>query len=168
MKKRKKKTPVVKNYTKKELQDLLLNIFRAKPFANYNYKQIYKLTGIKNPALKSVIIGLLFALGKNKNIIEVRPGKYKLSEHALVETAVVKSLSLKGVLVETENQQEVFVGLDYSQFAFIGDKVSVLVFPQKKGRKKGEVLSVLERKKTSFVGVLQKDSKFAFLIPDNK
>ena len=52
MKKRKKKTPTVKNYTKKELQDLLLNIFRAKPFVNYNYKQIYKLTGIKNPALK--------------------------------------------------------------------------------------------------------------------
>ena len=168
MKKRKKKTPTVKNYTKKELQDLLLNIFRAKPFVNYNYKQIYKLTGIKNPALKSVIVGLLFALEKKGNIIEVRPGKYKLSEHALVETAVVKSLSLKGVLVETENQQEVFVGLDYSQFAFIGDKVSILVFPQKKGRKKGEVLSVLERKKTSFVGVLQKNSKFAFLIPDNK
>ena len=168
MKKRKKKTATIKNYTKKELQDLLLAIFRAKPLVNYNYKQIYKLTGIKNPALKSVIVGLLFALEKNGSIIEARPGKYKLSEHALVETAIVKSLNLRGVLLETEDQQEVFVGLDYSQFAFIGDRVSVLVFPQKKGRKKGEVLSVLERKKTSFVGVLQKDSKFAFLIPDNK
>ena len=168
MKKRKKKTPAVKNYTKRELQDLLLNLFRAKPFVNYNCKQVYKLIGIKNTALKPVIVGLLFALEKKGNIIEMRPGKYKLSEHALVETAVVKSLNLRGVLVEMEDQQEVFVGLDYSQFAFIGDRVSILVFPQKKGRKKGEVLSVLKRKKTSFVGVLQKNSKFAFLIPDNK
>ena len=64
--------------------------------------------------------------------------------------------------------EEVFIDLDYSRFAFIGDKVSILVFPQKKGRKKGEVLRVLERKKISFVGVLQTDSRFAFLIPDNK
>jgi len=168
MKKRKKRGPTIKNYTKKELQDLLLSIFREKPSVNYNYKQVYKLTGIKNPALKSVIVGLLFVLEKKGSLIEVRPGKYKLSEHSLVKTAVVKSLGLKGVLLETEDLQEVFVGLDYSRFAFIGDKVSVLIFPQKKGRKKGEILSVLERKKTSFVGVLQKESKFAFLIPDNK
>ncbi len=168
MKKRKKKTSGSKNYTKKELQDLLLSVFREKPSSNYNYKQIYKLTGIKNPALKSVIVGLLFVLEKKGSIIEVRPGKYKLSEHALVKTATVTSLGKKGVLLETEDLQEVFVGLDYSRFAFIGDRVSVLIFPQKKGRKKGEVLSVLKRNKTSFVGVLQKDSKFAFLIPDNK
>jgi len=168
MKKRKKKVSGGKKYTKKELQDLLLSLFREKPSANYNYKQIYKLTRIKNPELKSVIVGLLFVLEKKGSLIEVRPGKYKLSEHTLVKTATVTSLGPRGVLLETEDLQEVFVSLDYSRFAFIGDKVSVLIFPQKKGRKKGEILSVLKRNKTSFVGVLQKDSKFAFLIPDNK
>ena len=81
MKKRKKKTSGSKNYTKKELQDLLLSLFRERPSTNYNYKQIYKLTGIKNPELKSVIVGLLFVLEKKGSIIEVRPGKYKLSEN---------------------------------------------------------------------------------------
>ncbi|SVE63985.1 uncharacterized protein METZ01_LOCUS516839, partial [marine metagenome] len=44
-----------------------------------------------------------------------------------------------------------------------------LVFPQKKGRKKGEVLKVLERIKTTFVGTLQYNEKnYSFLILDNK
>ncbi len=168
MKKRKKGFFPNKRFLKKELQDLVLSVFRENPNKNYNYKQIYKLVGVKNPELKSVIIGVLLELSKIGSIIEVRPGKYKLFENIKEKSGVIKSVSLRGVLVITDKGDEVFVNLDYSLFSFIGDKVDILVYPQKKGRKKGEVLRVLERKKTSFVGVLQKDSRFAFLIPDNK
>jgi len=111
------------------------------------------------------MIGILVELSKIGSIIEVRPGKYKLFEAVEKKLGVVKSVSLRGVLAITDGGEEVFVNLDYSLFSIIGDRVVVLVYPQKKGRKKGEVLRVLERKKSSFVGVLQKDSSFAFLIP---
>ena len=168
MKKRKRGRLSKNPYSKKELIDVVLSFFRESPHKNFNYKQVYKLLGSKNPEIKTLIVGVLLGLYKNGSILEIKPGKYKLSEHSHKKTGVIKTVSFRGLLVETEGKEEVFVELDYSRFAFIGDKVSVLVFPQKKGRKKGEVLKVLERKKTSFVGVLQKDSKFAFLIPDNK
>ena len=168
MKKRKRGKLSKKPYSKKELIDVVLSFFRESPHKNFNYKQIHKLLGSKNPEIKTLIVGVLLGLYKNGSILEIKPGKYKLSEHSHEKTGIIKTVSFRGLLVEAEGKEEVFVDLDYSRFAFIGDKVSVLVFPQKKGRKKGEVLKVLERKKTSFVGVLQKDSKFAFLIPDNK
>ncbi len=168
MKKRKKKRTRNKAFTKKELQDLVLNIFRASPTTNYNYKQLYKLIRGKDPEIKTLIIAVLLGLEKNGSILQMRPGKYKFSEHSVEKIGIVKSVSFRGLLVETKDKQEVFVGLDYSLFAFVGDRVSVLVFPQKKGRKKGEVVRVINRNKTSFVGVLQTDSRFAFLIPDNK
>ncbi|MBC8266214.1 MAG: ribonuclease R [Flavobacteriales bacterium] len=168
MKKRKRGKLSKKPYSKKELIDVVLSFFRESPHKNFNYKQLYKLIGQDNPEIKSLIVGVLIGLQKNGSIIEIRPGKYKLSERSFEKAGVVKTASFRGLLVESDDGEEIFIGLDYSQFAFIGDRVLVLVFSQKKGRKKGEVLKVLERKKTSFVGVLQKDSKFAFLIPDNK
>ena len=168
MKKRKKRgKQSKKTLTKKELQELLLSLFRVNPTKIYNYKQLYKLLGHDTPEIKTQIVGVLFALHKNGSIIEVRPGKYKCFERAFEEVGVVKSVSLRGVMVGV-GEKEVFVGLDYSQFAFIGDTVSVLIFTQKKGRKKGEVLSVLKRRKTTFVGLLQNEGSYAFLIPDNK
>tara|TARA_B110000196_G_scaffold38662_1_gene29197 strand:- start:3238 stop:5373 length:2136 start_codon:yes stop_codon:yes gene_type:complete len=168
MKKRKRGRLSKNAYSKKELIDVVLSFFRESPHTNFNYKQIYKLLGSKNPEIKTLIVGVLLGLYKNGSVLEIKPGKYKLSEHSHKKTGIIKTVSFRGLLVETEDKEEVFVSLDYSRFAFIGDTVSVLVFPQKKGRKKGEVLKVLERKKSSFVGVLQKDSKFAFLVPDNK
>ena len=168
MKKRKRGKLSKNPYSKKELIDVVLSFFRESPHKNFNYKQIYKLLGSKNPEIKTLIVGVLLGLYKNGSLLEIKPGKYKLSEHSHKKTGIIKSVSFGGLLVETKDKEEVFVSLDYSRFAFIGDTVSVLVFPQKKGRKKGEVLKVLERKKSSFVGVLQKASNFAFLIPDNK
>lgn len=167
MKKRKKGKKSKIALTKKELRELLLNLFRANPTKNYNYKQLYKLIGCDDPEIKTQIVGVLVALHKNGSVIEVRPGKYKCFERAFEKVGVVKSVSLRGVLIDVE-EEEVFVGLDYSKFAFIGDRVSVLIFPQKNGRKKGEVLSVLKRRKTTFVGILQNQRSYAFLIPDNK
>ena len=78
MKKRKKRRVWKKTYTKKELQDLVLNIFRANPTKNYNYKQLYKAIGNKAPETKMLIVSVLVGLHKNGSVLEVRAGKYKL------------------------------------------------------------------------------------------
>tara|TARA_B100001142_G_scaffold329681_1_gene393903 strand:+ start:2067 stop:4202 length:2136 start_codon:yes stop_codon:yes gene_type:complete len=168
MKKRKNATFKTKKYTKRELSDLILSVFRSNPVKNYNYKQLFRISGILNPAVKSTIISVLISLEKNGSIKEVKRGKYKLVEKTLTTSATVISLNQKGLFLKTEDFQEVFVDFEYSQFAFIGDLVTVLIFPKKRGRKKGEVLSVTKRIKDTFVGVLQSSSKYSFFIPDNR
>ena len=167
MKKKKKNKSTKKLFLKKDLRRAVLGFFREFPNKNLNYKQIYKLLGSNTP--KTLIIKLLKKLNKNNKILEVKPGKYKLLENLLKISGIVKSVSSRGLIVIADDDKEVFVGLNYSRFAYIGDKVLLLVFPQKKGRKKGEVLKVLERIKTTFVGTLQYNEKnYSFLILDNK
>ena len=157
MKKKKKNKSTKKLFLKKDLRRAVLGFFREFPNKNLNYKQIYKLLGSNTP--KTLIIKLLKKLNKNNKILEVKPGKYKLLENLLKISGIVKSVSSRGLIVIADDDKEVFVGLNYSRFAYIGDKVLLLVFPQKKGRKKGEVLKVLERIKTTFVGTLQYNEK---------
>ena len=75
MKKRKKKKPGNKDFTKKELQDLVLNIFRASPTTNYNYKQLYKLIRGKDPEIKTLIVAVLLGLEKNRKYFTDAPWK---------------------------------------------------------------------------------------------
>jgi ribonuclease R len=53
--------------------------------------------------------------------------------------------------------------------ALNGDRVEVVLFPRRKGKEQeGEVVEVLERKKTEFVGILEVKPTFAFLNIDKK
>ncbi|MEP7171798.1 MAG: VacB/RNase II family 3'-5' exoribonuclease, partial [Bacteroidota bacterium] len=52
--------------------------------------------------------------------------------------------------------------------ALNGDKVKVLLHAKREGKRmEGEVVEILERVKTEFVGVVQVSSNFAFLVPDS-
>ena len=48
------------------------------------------------------------------------------------------------------------------------DTVKAYVFKKRSGKKyEADVVEVLERSKTQFVGVLQKNKNFGFVVPDN-
>ncbi|MGZ4048256.1 MAG: ribonuclease R, partial [Bacteroidia bacterium] len=48
-----------------------------------------------------------------------------------------------------------------------GDIVKVRLLPKFKGKQEGEIVEVLERAKTEFVGTIQVSPRFAFLVPSN-
>src|SRR5690606_35784376 len=51
-----------------------------------------------------------------------------------------------------------------------GDRVRVRLYPtrgKKEKKREGQVVEVLERARTQFVGTLEVSPKFAFLVPDN-
>ena len=107
MKKRKRGKLSKNPYSKKELIDVVLSFFRESPHKNFNYKQIYKLLGTKNPEIKTLIVGVLLGLYKNGSLLEIKPGKYKLSEHSHKKKGIIKTVSFRGLLVETEDKEEV-------------------------------------------------------------
>ena len=51
-------------------------------------------------------------------------------------------------------------------FSLKNDIVEVLIYPKKGGRIRGEVLKVIERKRDTFVGLLEVSKGFGFVIPD--
>lgn len=65
-------------------------------------------------------------------------------------------------------EQDVFIPFHKINRAFHKDQVQVYIYPQRSGKKlEGEVVSVLKRFKTSFVGVVDLQEKYAFIRPSD-
>ena len=74
-----------------------------------------------------------------------------------------------GFISSDDLEDDVFVAARNLNTALHGDKVKVWLYARRKGaRPEGEVVEILERWRTSFVGTLELMPGFAFLMPDNK
>lgn len=74
-----------------------------------------------------------------------------------------------GFVISDEIEEDVFVTARNLRTALHGDKVKVWLYARKKGtRPEGEVVEIIERWKTTFVGTVEIMPNFAFLIADNK
>ncbi len=74
-----------------------------------------------------------------------------------------------GFISSDDLEDDVFVAARNLNTALHGDKVKVWLYARRKGaRPEGEVVEILERWRTSFVGTLEVMPGFAFLMPDNK
>ena len=74
-----------------------------------------------------------------------------------------------GFISSDDMEDDVFVSAKNLNTALHGDKVKVWLYAKRKGlRPEGEVVEIIERWRTSFVGTVEIMPNFAFLIPDNK
>jgi ribonuclease R len=74
-----------------------------------------------------------------------------------------------GFISTDELEDDVFVSANNLHTALHGDTVKVMLFAKRKGaRPEGEVVEIIERSRTTFVGTVELMPNFAFLLPDNK
>ena len=65
-------------------------------------------------------------------------------------------------------EEDIFVASNNLNRALDGDEVEVYVFKRRKrGRMEGEVTRILKRARSEFVGVIQLNKQFAFVVPDS-
>ena len=155
----------------------ILSIFGNNPFRAYNYKQVSHLLGIKDKASKDLVNTILNELLQNNELIEVKPGKYKVNPKNIVNYANKKAnitgtvdmkQTGKAYLISDEGGDDIFISANNTGHALHGDKVKVLLFPQRKGRKpEGQITEIIKRAKEQFVGVVEVSKNFAFLVPDS-
>ena len=160
----KKKGNVVKDLTK-----IIFRILNEDTSKSYNYKQISSKLSISDTDGKTQIIKRLAELTGTQKIVEVDRGKFQMNQDRKYST---------GTLDITSNGNGYFVTDDYEDDIFIpnanlgkglhNDTVKAYVFKKRSGKKyEADVVEVLERAKTQFVGVLQKNKNFGFVVPDN-
>ena len=165
-KKGRKRTELSFEKAKQQIAKLLAN----NPQQSFNYKQISKRLNFTEQSDKAVIPDVLRDMTKNGLIKEVYTGKYKTVEkRGYITGTVDMTRSGYGYIITDDLEEDVFVAEKYLRTALHGDKVKVLLFAKRKGaRPEGEVVEVLERTRTSFVGTIEILPNFAFLVPDNK
>ncbi|PCH77768.1 MAG: ribonuclease R [Flavobacteriaceae bacterium] len=160
----KKKGKVIKDLTRK-----VLRIFNNNPDGLYNYKQIASKIKIEDTDGRNQIIKKLAALKIEEKIEEVDRGKYKLlaSTKHVIGTIDLTSNG-NGYLVSDELENDVYIPARNLNHALDGDTVKVYTYSRRKNKKlEGDVVEIIERSKDKFVGVLQLNKKFGFVVPDN-
>ncbi len=154
------------------IKDLTKNIFRIlneDVTSSYNYKQIASKIGISDTDGKTQVLKKLAELTATKKIKEIDRGKFSINQDRKYNI---------GTLDVTSNGNAYFISDDFEEDIFIPsinlnkglhkDTVKVYTY-NKRGSKKleADVVEVLERAKTEFVGVLQLNKNFGFVIPDD-
>ena len=168
MSKNKKKGEVT--ISKAELRQKLENIFSNHPTQNYNYKQLAMRLQIKGMDSKRQISEVLRDLRDEGKLEEISTGRFKQKQTGAYITGEVE-LTAKGsaYIISNEVEEDVFVAFPNLKHALNGDKVKVLVYARSRNRRpEGEVVEILERKRATFVGIIQGSENYAFLIPTGK
>lgn len=155
----------------------ILKVFAANPLSPLNYKQIASRLGITDKGSKEMIQNHLQQMFEDEIIEETDRGKYKLNpkyltseivpEHYIVGIVDMKQTGKAYVLCENGGE-DIYINMNNTNHALDGDKVKVYLFPQRKKRKReGQIVEILQRAKTTFVGVIQKQGRHTFLICDS-
>ena len=161
----KKKGSVIKNLTRD-----IFKIFNNDSTKYYNYKQIASKLGVTNSDGKTQILKKLIELKETKKIKEINRGKYQI---------IIDKKYHIGSLDITSNGNGYFVSDDFEKDIFIpsnnlgkglqNDTVKAYVYKRNRSNKlEADIIEIIERDKTSFVGVLQMSKNFGFVLCDNQ
>lgn len=169
-KKKKKQEPAFHRFTKKALKQAVFEIFNQHPNQNYNYKQISREFDITDDGGRALIAGILEELAEEGKLEEVYRGKYRFKVKSATVEGIIEMTTSHNAFVHADGIAEpVFIARDNLNRALPGDKVRVFLLAKRKKRHlEGEVLEIVERSKTSLVGIVQVGPSFAFFEPDSK
>ncbi len=156
---------------------LVLNIFFKNPQQSLNYKQVSKALNINDKSARELVIKQLEILLRNKSLIEVQKGKYKLNpeKHAaffpkrnyIIGIVDMKSTG-KAYIISDELAEDAFIAPNNTNRALNGDTVKILLLPRRNNKKpEGQVVEIIKRAKEKFVGIIQVSKYYSFLIPDS-
>ena len=166
MKKKKKKKKNI-YFSKKSLTSKILSLFNKNPSKKLNYKQISKVFKIKDSRTKTLVTEVLEGLSLSGELNEVKRGSFKLSFLERSVFGEVVSHSKSGVyVVINDSKKEVFVRSENSFFSLKNDVVELNVFKKRK-IVEGEIINVIKRNKSTFVGSITVSDSVCFFIPDD-
>jgi ribonuclease R len=168
---KKRSTPFSKGANdKKALRSKILGYLNDHPSKAVNYKQLAKYLQITDHNSRNVIPLILNNLKELGLIEEIYTGKYMLrSKIGYVTGFIELNQRGEGTLISENVREKIFIPQSGLNLALDGDKVKVYLFARRKNNiLEGEVVEIIERAKTSFVGVVELSKNFAFLVADSK
>ncbi len=135
----------------------------------FNYKQIAAILELNDTKSRNEIIRDLKLLKSLDKITEVERGKYQIITKAEYYEGKIDMTSRKtGYFMSPDLEDDVFVPFVNLNKALHGDRVRVYVYNRRSNRKpEAEVIEILERSKTEFVGVIDIQKNFAFVTTAN-
>ncbi|RTZ09165.1 ribonuclease R [Flavobacterium sp. GSP6] len=154
----------------KDFSEKIIKILSQSANKAFNYKQIGAKLELDDTESRNQIIKDLKILASQNKIIESEPGKYlvKAESKEYYEGKIDMTSRKTAYFVCAEMEEDVFIPTNNLNHALDKDIVKVYVYNRRKGKRpEGEVIEVLERNKTDFVGVIDIQANFAFVSTAN-
>lgn len=164
---KRKKSP--NNKLKQSLAHTIRRVFTQNPEATLTHKQVCTLIDVRENALRKLVYDVLEDESKSLFLRKSGHGVYSLNSEGSLMTGTVQ-LTPRGagyVVLDDPSYLDVFVQPKNLNQALDGDRVKVQITKKGTNKNEGFIVSIEERERTQFVGTIQEESNYAFLIPDN-
>ena len=164
MKRNKNNKKTVKNYS-----ESILTILKQDRNKLFNHKQIASKLGVSDASSRNQIIKNLHKLTNHKEIEEVERGKFKILTSTEYFIGTIDMASRGNAYVISEDfEEDIFIPSNNRNKALHGDTVELYIYKRSKnGKKEGEVTQIIKRKRSEYVGTIQLNDKFSFVVPDS-
>jgi ribonuclease R len=162
----KKKKNRSKAKMKKRLKEDILEFFHRNPQKSYNYKQISSSLNIRNHQERKLVMDMLADLERTDFLKEIGKGKYQVKlKTSLLEGKIEFTSEGVGYLTGAGIKEEVYIWGKNLRHALPGDLVRVRLYAHHRNKAlEGEVIEILKRSKTRFVGTVSLSANFGFLV----
>ena len=154
----------VKNYN-----ESILTILKENKNISFNHKQIASKLGVNDASSRNQIIKNLHKLAAQKQIEEIDRGKFKIIISTEYFIGKVDMASRGNAYVMSDNfKEDIFISSNNRRKALHGDTVELYIYKRKQnGKLQGEITKIIKRERSEYVGIVQMNSNYAFVVPDS-
>jgi len=155
---------------KKELITSVTQFLTENNDKQYNYKQLAAALNIRGEVGRQQLIKVLDKLRDDDVLLETSRGRYRINNRGLMlEGRFERRSNGKNFFVPDDDANIIYIPERNSKHAMNGDRVRVqLLAKRKRADTEGTVVEILEHTQSRFVGILEVQKHFAFLVMDNK
>lgn len=154
------------NYVQPLLQYLTNN-----PNQAFNYKQLAFQLNIVDDYNRGQLVKLIKQLLHSQQIKEAGRGKYKIAHQSrYYEGKLDVTHSGRAFFMCDELEKDIYIPSRNLNHGLHGDTVRVYAYNRQRSSKKleGDVVEIIKRAKTKFVGALQLHKNHGFVVPDDR
>lgn len=155
-----------KRMSKKQLIEKIELFFSTRPNKTFSLKEIFRTLKLDTHPLKMLAIDIMEEMEWDDFLTKVSDNSYRLNQMKQVAEGIFKRKGNgKNVFIPDGSDQSFFVSERNSMSAVNGDRVRVsLMARRERHMKEAQVIEILQRARTQFVGKLQVQKHFAYLI----
>ncbi|SNR52105.1 ribonuclease R [Lutibacter flavus] len=160
----KKKGNVIKDLTRK-----ILKLLNQNSSSSFNYKQIAAKLNITDANGRNQIIQKLEELKGQKKVEEADRGKFRVLPMDKYYIGTLDATTNgNAYFICEELEKDIYIPARNLNRALDKDTVKIYLYNRRNSTKQeGDVVEIIKRAKTEFVGVLQLNKNFGFVVPDD-
>lgn len=151
------------------MTDALAGFFQSQPNETFSTKQIFRALKIDTHPQRMLAIGIMDEMAWDDFLSKKGNSAYRLNMKGQVQEGVFRrKANGKNSFIPDGQEKPIFVSERNSLFAFDGDRVRVALMARRTNHiKEAMVTDILERARDQFVGTLQVEQDFAFLVTES-